>query len=713
MTKMGKAWLGLLAASFVLMIICFVAPAYAKQYQVSIESYDAFRSQTIGNQYDIDDEYGYQCWDGAALLWQQLGRGLSTGGTKGAHGCWDVESARNQNAGSDFLLIYNFSDVKRGDVVVMLNSTENQYGHICFADEDYQGTVKLKIYGQNQNGNSAFSVMTHHSIGNYFLGAFRFKRWSVDAHPAIASASIVGVTTNGYTISVTAKDDRSLKSIGIRSWNDVIGKDAAKYQSANVSGETANAWFEIKVSDLGGYQNTIYHTEIWAIDSADQYSLDLSSLDITIETVKPVVTAARIENNTSSSFDVVASGTDNTTMYKIVMRVKYEGMPDDQVIWEESGPFTSEGRFHVDTSVYPQLKNKKSIVHVWAVDLCTNWSEGVKAGEVVLEDEHPVLTSATIVGKDYSGYTVKVCAADEVGLQSIGIRSWNDVIGKDAAVYQSKDVSGTAAETVFTVSKSELGGAENTQYHTEVWAIDTSGQYSIESITLDVTLDSVHTHSLTAHSKVDATCTTAGTKAYWRCELCGKLFSNSNGTNEIAAPIEIPATGHTLTAHAKVDSDCANTGTEAYWSCDVCGLLFSDRNGMNEIEAPVVITTLKDHTEETVPALAPTEWKTGYLEWSRCSVCGKEIRKKEVIPALRNMKVLYLPKGVTAIEDEAFGGVSCQAVIIPEGCETIGESAFAGCENLIYVLIPSSVEDYPENAFEGCRENMLVDRKAE
>ena len=162
------------------MLVINIPVAVATNYTVDISSYDAFRSATMGNGYDIDNAYGVQCWDGAALLWQQLGRGLSTGDTGGAHGCWDVAWAREANAGSDFNLIYNFSDVKRGDIVVMLNTSENSFGHICFADEDYNGTNALKIYGQNQAGTKAFNVIRHGSIGQYFLGAFRLKRWQIN-----------------------------------------------------------------------------------------------------------------------------------------------------------------------------------------------------------------------------------------------------------------------------------------------------------------------------------------------------------------------------------------------------------------------------------------------------------------------------------------------------------------------------------------------------
>ena len=76
---------------------------------------------------------------------------------------------------------------------------------------------------------------------------------------------------------------------------------------------------------------------------------------------------------------------------------------------------------------------------------------------------------------------------------------------------------------------------------------------------------------------------------------------------------------------------------------------------------------------------------------------------------LEIMTVLNIPSSLNTIEEETFTNISSQAVIIPEGCTSIGERAFAGCTNLLYVRIPASVTSYPANAFEGCNENLVID----
>ena len=52
-------------------------------------------------------------------------------------------------------------------------------------------------------------------------------------------------------------------------------------------------------------------------------------------------------------------------------------------------------------------------------------------------------------------------------------------------------------------------------------------------------------HQLTAVEKVPATCETAGVEAYWKCSVCGKLFSDAEGKTETTLEkLTIPATGH-------------------------------------------------------------------------------------------------------------------------------------------------------------------------
>jgi len=169
-------------------------------YSVDVSSYDAFRNNVVNHGYDIDNYYGFQCWDGAALLWQQIGRDLSTGGTGAAKGCWT--NARDKNAGSDFDVVTSQTSLRRGDVIVFGGG---QYGHIGFVDR-INGDGTINVLGQNQNGGvngSPFNVIRM-SLGN-FLGAFRFKRWNVEP-PVIQQPSQYKPVTDDVVNAVLRGD---------------------------------------------------------------------------------------------------------------------------------------------------------------------------------------------------------------------------------------------------------------------------------------------------------------------------------------------------------------------------------------------------------------------------------------------------------------------------------------------------------------------------
>lgn len=153
---------------------------------ISTNSYNSFRADVLarasqGLGYDVDGYYGYQCWDLCAELWQNIGFGGGyplTGPNHSAEECWTV--SRNANAGNDFTLIYNISDLKRGDVIVLGSSPLSSTGHIAFCDEDYNGNT-MNLLGQNQvNPNFTtghIPTVTNVSI-TAFLGAFRYHGWS-------------------------------------------------------------------------------------------------------------------------------------------------------------------------------------------------------------------------------------------------------------------------------------------------------------------------------------------------------------------------------------------------------------------------------------------------------------------------------------------------------------------------------------------------------
>lgn len=159
--------------------------AYYNGYvTLPITNYAAWKAATNGNGFNADGAYGCQCWDLAAEFWYNAGFGTGyphTGPNQAAYECWTV--SRVENASNKFDLITNVSDIKQGDVLVFNQYAGNPYGHIGFADEDYNGTNVINILSENNGGTPDPAGGTYTNVNSYyltnFLGAFRYKDWHV------------------------------------------------------------------------------------------------------------------------------------------------------------------------------------------------------------------------------------------------------------------------------------------------------------------------------------------------------------------------------------------------------------------------------------------------------------------------------------------------------------------------------------------------------
>ena len=155
----------------------------------------------------------------------------------------------------------------------------------------------------------------------------------------------------------------------------------------------------------------------------------------------------------------------------------------------------------------------------------------------------------------------------------------------------------------------------------------------------------------------NATCTEDGNTAYWRCEDCGKYFSDSLGENEISlGDTVIPATGHHPQLVERVEAACTVSGNIAYWHCEGCDGNFADEGAtqslteeqitiaasghawdqgevtkepgcVNEGERTYICANCTQTKTESIAALNHDYSVTDYSEtehWKECSRCGDE-----------------------------------------------------------------------------------------
>lgn len=140
---------------------------------LDISSPQAFANQTLGVCLDVDGYFGAQCWDSmAAYFINYTGHTLYTCGTgaaKGtiADGCWQ------QNAGNEFTMIWDATQIQPGDIAVF---STGQWGHIGMA-MGYYNNGYFTLLGQNQGGTPCPGGGAAGNIINIstrdFIGAFR------------------------------------------------------------------------------------------------------------------------------------------------------------------------------------------------------------------------------------------------------------------------------------------------------------------------------------------------------------------------------------------------------------------------------------------------------------------------------------------------------------------------------------------------------------
>ena len=87
---------------------------------------------------------------------------------------------------------------------------------------------------------------------------------------------------------------------------------------------------------------------------------------------------------------------------------------------------------------------------------------------------------------------------------------------------------------------------------------------------------------------------------------------------------------------------------------------------------------------------------------------GVTIIHKNAFYLCRNLSSVSIPGSVTTIEDGGlygtfYGCVSLQNITLPEGLQTIGNSAFQNCTALRTITIPNSVTSVGNNAFQDCK----------
>lgn len=204
--------------------------------ELDISSPQAFANQTLGVCIDVDGYFGAQCWDSmAAYFINYTGHTLYTCGTgaaKGtiADGCWQ------QNAGDDFTMIWDATQIQPGDIAVYSSGT---WGHIGMA-MGYYNNGYFTLLGQNQGGAPCEGGGAAGNIINLstrdFIGAFRPNIYiKPEPEPEPEPEPVVDVCVSREVIWGDTMGDIMLECTGELKWGDAMNDYADHWYSTKVN----------------------------------------------------------------------------------------------------------------------------------------------------------------------------------------------------------------------------------------------------------------------------------------------------------------------------------------------------------------------------------------------------------------------------------------------------------------------------------------------
>ena len=203
-------------------------------------------------------------------------------------------------------------------------------------------------------------------------------------------------------------------------------------------------------------------------------------------------------------------------------------------------------------------------------------------------------------------------------------------------------------------------------------------------------------HDPTKVSAKAATCSETGNIEYYECKDddcgCKKLYSDSYGQHEISAADTVkPALGHDPKEVVAKDPTCTEDGYEKYYKCSRCHKLFSDSEGTNEIENPIVVPKL-GHDMKPIEAKKPTHDDDGHKAYFHCDRCEKNFADEEGSTVLTDAEIVIPHIGAAVLGEEITEGDFKYKVTNPRTDGT-GTVTIIGFENETEaVVIPSTVE---------------------
>lgn len=126
------------------------------------------------------------------------------------------------------------------------------------------------------------------------------------------------------------------------------------------------------------------------------------------------------------------------------------------------------------------------------------------------------------------------------------------------------------------------------RYHWHCNSCGKNFEYSDGSDEIEDVVIPARGHVLYFCQGYEETCEARGERNHYRCENCSKIFLNKEGTQEVTEEeLVIPKNNnHDLRLCQGHEATCYGEGRKDYYQCAMCGKIFLDENGTQEVTDP-------------------------------------------------------------------------------------------------------------------------------
>ena len=237
-----------------------------------------------------------------------------------------------------------------------------------------------------------------------------------------------------------------------------------------------------------------------------------------------------------------------------------------------------------------------------------------------------VLTASTSTEEGVFKTTFKIHVLNDMDLYDFDDHYYiEDRIELNEHVYNANDPTNTGQNVSWSVSDTDVAdieleimpydnGEETVYYEYYYITFFRAGTLTLTATSKDTGVSSSITLTVVDHGQTEHThefhfvmgeapdCTNGGQTDYWVCDICGKIFRDEYGAEEISyEDTLLPAEGHSL-VH---EFGYTVGGETEYWYCENCGRVFRDEDGLYETELAEIVMA-----EEFIPSV-PSDIEVG------------------------------------------------------------------------------------------------------